>query len=115
MTARRGDDTLALYPLGSGEPRFVDGLQKNDHMAGWSFDSRFVFAQTLDHDWPIRVSRFDVETGRRELWKDLAPSDPAGVGGPQSGSSVRVTPDGRFYVFSVQRLLSELYVVDRAR
>jgi serine/threonine protein kinase len=114
VTARQGDDTLALYPLGSGEPRFVVGLTKNDHMAGWSSDSRFVFAQTLSLEWPVRVSRFDVETGRRELWKELAPSDPAGVV-EAAGANVRVTPDGRFYMFGFRRFLSELFVVDRAR
>jgi hypothetical protein len=114
VTARRGDDTLALYPLGSGEPRFVVGLTKTDHMAGWSSDSRSVFAQTLNPEWPVRVSRFDVETGRRELWKEIAPSDRAGVAAA-SDAMIRVTPDGRFYVFSVHRILSELYVVDGAR
>ena len=115
VTARQGDDKLALYPVGSGEPRFIGGLGVNDRMAGWSEDSRSLYIQTLNHDWPIRVSRFDVETGRRELWKEVMPSDPAGVDDPQGGAVVRLTPDGKFYAFSFRRLLSELFVVDRAR
>jgi Tol biopolymer transport system component len=115
VTARQGDDKLALYPVGSGAPRFISGLAVNDRMAGWSEDSRSLYIQTLNQHWPIRVSRFDVETGRREPWKELMPSDPAGVDDPQGGAVVRLTPDGKFYAFSFRRLLSELYIVDRAR
>ena len=114
MTARRGDDTLVLYPVGSGEPRRVGGLVANDRMIGWSADSRSLYIQTLNREWPIRVFRFDVETGRRELWKELVPSDPAGSTS-RKGTVIRVTPDGKFYVFSVRRILSELFVVDRVR
>jgi len=115
VTARQRDDTLALYPIGSGEPRFVRGLMANDRMAGWSAHSRSLYVQTLNPDWPIRVSRLDVETGRREPWKDLLPSDAAGIDSPQGARGVRITPDGRFYVFSFRRALSDLYVVDRVR
>ena len=66
VTARQGDATIVLYPVGSGEPRFVNGLVSNDRMAGWSADSRSLYIQTLNPEWPIRVSRFDVATGRRE-------------------------------------------------
>ena len=115
VTARRGDVTLALYPVGGGEPRFVAGLVANDRMAGWSADSRSLYIKTENREWPIRISRFDVETGRRELWKELAPSDPAGVVNAQGGANVRVTLDGKFYIFGFRRFLSELFVVDGAR
>ena len=115
VTTRDGDSTLVLYPVGSGEPRRVGGLVRDDSMVGWGADSRSLYIETLSHEWPIRVFRFDVETGRRELWKELAPSDPAGVDSPQIGTWVRITPDGKFYMFGYRRTLSELYVVDRAR
>jgi Tol biopolymer transport system component len=115
VTTRDGDDTLVLYRVGSGEPRRVAGLVRNDRTVGWSADSRSIYIQTLNHEWPIRVFRFDVETGRRELWKELAPSDPAGVDEPIGSTNVRMTPDGKFYVFSFRSFLSELFVVDRAQ
>jgi hypothetical protein len=115
ITTRDGDSTLVLYPVGSGEPRRVGGIVRNDNMVGWGADSRTLYIQTLDREWPIHVFRFDVETGRRELWKELAPSDAAGVDSPQIGSWARITPDGKFYTFGYRRVLSELYVVDRAR
>ena len=116
VTARPTDDTLALYPVGSGEARFVRGIAENDKVVAWSADSRSLYIQTLNREWPIRVFRFDVQTGKRELWKEFVPSDAAGADSPQGGSAgVRITQDGRFYTFSFRIFLSELYVVDRAR
>ena len=113
VTVAEGDDALVIYPLGSGEPHRVGGLLPDDRMIQWSVDGRSLYICTINRGWPMRVFRFDVETGRRELWKELMPSDPAGIEEPQ-GATVQITPDG-IYVFSVLRILSELYVVDRAR
>ena len=60
----------------------------NDRMIQWSADSRSLYLRTLNREWPIRVFRFDVETGRRELWKELVPSDAAGIEEPQ-GAAIR--------------------------
>ena len=40
--------------------------------------------------------RVDVATGNRELWKRLAPPDPAGVEGV---SRILMTPDASGYVY----------------
>ena len=56
---------------------------------------------------PLRIERFDLATGRRELWKAIAPPDAAGSYyiGP-----VLVTRDGRFWAYSVNRaMVSELW------
>ncbi len=114
VTTREGDDKLVLYPVGSGEPRRVGGLEANDRMIDWSSDSRWIYVYPLTRQWPIRVYRFDTETGRRELWKELVPADAAGLDEPQ-GTVIRVTPDGKYYVFSVMRILADLFVGDRVQ
>ena len=58
---------------------------------------------------PARVVRIDVETGKREVWKDLLPLDPAGV---ERISNVLVTPDAKGYAYCFTRLLSDLFVVE---
>ena len=60
-------------------------------------------------DIPARVSKIDVETGRREVWKDLIPADPAGV---ERISNVLVAPGGQYYAYCYARLLSDLFVVE---
>ena len=61
---------------------------------------------------PRRVYRLDPATGHKEFWKEFSPSDTAGLDGV---SGLRVTPDGKAYVYAYQRLLSVLYLVDGLR
>ena len=51
----------------------------------------------------------EVATGRRERWKELRPADSAGV---VSVGGIHVTPDGRYYVYTYPRDLSDLYLVE---
>jgi hypothetical protein len=60
-------------------------------------------------DLPIKVSRVDLATGRREPWKEIVPADPAGV---QAIPAVKFSADGKSYAYSTGRILSDLYVVD---
>ncbi len=54
----------------------------------------------------------DIRTGKKELWKELMPPDPAGV---MTVSPVNVTPDWKSYAYSYQRSLADLYVVEGLR
>jgi hypothetical protein len=60
-----------------------------------------------------RVVRLDVANGRKTRWLDLAPPDAAGFWG--STSFVDIAPDGRSYVYSYWRIVSDLFVVDGLR
>ena len=55
------------------------------------------------------VFTIDVATGRRTLWKELAPPDRTGVNGILA---IRITPDGRSYAYSYYQPLSDLFVVE---
>lgn len=58
---------------------------------------------------PVRISRVDIATGRREPWKVIAPADTAGL---KSIPSLRFSNDGKSYAYSTFRILSDLFVVD---
>jgi hypothetical protein len=55
---------------------------------------------------PLRVFLFDLETGQKRLWKEIPLDESAG------GVRVRVTPDGRSYVYSTIVTVGELYLVE---
>jgi hypothetical protein len=55
------------------------------------------------------VSRLDIATGNRELWKELLPADASGV---TEVTSPLPTPDGKYYVYTYIRRLSDLYVAE---
>jgi hypothetical protein len=106
------DGKLALYPIGGGEPRPIPGLDPASPASGyvpiqWSTDGRLLYLYRPG-DLPAKVFRVDTVTRRREVWKEVAPPDLAGVLwiGP-----VLITPDGSAYAYTFSRSLSDLYLV----
>jgi Tol biopolymer transport system component len=99
-----------VYPLEGGEPSPIPGLAAEDRPVGWTADGRslYVIAAGL----PARVFRVDPLTGRKELWKDLSPADAAGV---YAIAPPRIVGDGRAYVYSYNRILSDLFLAEGVR
>ena len=106
--ARGPDQRWYLYPLEGGEPTPVSGLGPSDQPMGWTEDGRaiWVFRRA---ELPARVSRLDIATGKRELWKELLPADASGV---TEVTAPLPTPDGKYYVYTYIRRLSDLYVAE---
>jgi hypothetical protein len=74
----------------------------------WTSDNRGLFVQRAA-GLGSRVDRLDLATGHRELWREIVPSDAAGV---VRISSIFLSQDGAFYVYAYSRVLSSLYVVE---
>jgi Tol biopolymer transport system component len=100
-----------LYPVEGGEPREISAASEGEFPVRFSTDGRWVYLWKRG-DVPARVSRVDIATGRRELWKDLVPLDPAGV---ERISNVVVSADGRTYAYAYARILSDLFMVEGLR
>ncbi|HLW78254.1 MAG TPA: hypothetical protein VKU44_01530, partial [Terriglobia bacterium] len=97
-----------LYPVAGGDPRPIPGFAASEEPINWSSDGRSLFVYQPG-ELPARVYRLDVSTGRRELWKQLMPSDPAGVG---LIDPILMTSDGKTFVYGYHRALSDLYLVE---
>ena len=102
------DGRRVLYPVDGGEPVPIRGLDSADGVASWSFDSRSLFVFQGGHI-PAGVSRVNIETGARQLWRELSPADVTGVlrVGP-----VHVAPARPAYIYSYVRFLSDLFLVE---
>jgi dipeptidyl aminopeptidase/acylaminoacyl peptidase len=97
-----------LYPIAGGDPQKFNVISNPSERIMCFFDGgKSVLVRTSAV--PVQVTRVDIATGHRELWKEIAPADPAGV---QSIPSVKFSADGKSYAYSVGRILSDLYVVD---
>jgi hypothetical protein len=57
----------------------------------------------------MKVFRLDLTTGRKELLKELVPFDTAGM---RTFPQIFITPDGKWYIYSLRRYLSDLYLVE---
>ena len=101
----------ALYPLDGGPRQQVPGIESGEVPIRWSADGNFLFAYQRG-ELPGRVVRVEVKSGRREPWKVITPADRAGVNGI---SSIRMTPDGQSYAYSVVQRVSGLHLVDRLK
>ena len=109
VAAVSAEHKVVVFPLeGKGPVRVVPGTVDDEYPLRFSGDGRFVYLWKKG-DVPARVSRVDVESGKREVWKDLLPADPAGV---ERISNVLLTPDARGYAYCYARLLSDLFVVE---
>ena len=97
-----------LYPLAGGEPRVIPGLNPGEQPITWSSDGRSLYVYQPG-ELPARVDRLDVQTGQRSLWKQLMPSDPAGV---ETIGPILMTPDAKTCVFGYHRMLADLYLVE---
>ncbi len=102
------DEKGYLFPIPSGDPRPIKGLQPGEVPVAWTADGHELYVYR-GGDLPSKVFRLDVTTGARTLWKELMPPDPSGV---EFVGPVLPTPDGKSYVYGYRRLLSDLYLVE---
>jgi eukaryotic-like serine/threonine-protein kinase len=101
---------LELLLVDGGEPREIRGALPGDELIQWSADGRSLYLREPG-DSAVEFFRLDLSTGRREPWKTIAAADPVGLIGIQP-AAVHMTPDGKSYVYSYWRTLTELYLVD---
>jgi Tol biopolymer transport system component len=99
-----------LYPILGGQPRAISGIAPGEKVICWSADGRHLFVATADN--PAEVYGVEVSTGRRRLLYTLAPIDSAGL---WTIWPIRLTPDGKSYVYSDYRILSDLYLATGLR
>jgi eukaryotic-like serine/threonine-protein kinase len=97
-----------FFPVASGEPKPISGLLLGEAPVAWSDDGGFLYIYRSG-ELPAKAYRLEIATGRRTLWKQLMPPDPAGV---EYVGPVLPAPDGKAYAYGYRRLLSDLYLVE---
>jgi serine/threonine protein kinase/Tol biopolymer transport system component len=108
QVASVGADGLGyLYSLNGEPPKTVPGFMSGEQPLQWSVDGKSLYLYRPG-EFPAKVTRLDLSTGKRTLWRSLAPADPAGVS--QIGPIV-MTPDASSYIYGYHRTLSDLYLV----
>jgi DNA-binding winged helix-turn-helix (wHTH) protein/Tol biopolymer transport system component len=111
MAAVGLDRKFWLYPVDGSQPVPLSGIEPGEVPIGWSSDGNHLFVATVEAV-PVRIYRTEVSTGRRQFVSKVAPSDLAGLWG---FLTVHITPDGKSYVYSDYRILSDLYLASGLR
>jgi Tol biopolymer transport system component/predicted Ser/Thr protein kinase len=97
-----------LFSSAGGDPRIVNGMEPGDIPINWSQDAHSIYLYRSG-EVPAKVYRLELATGKKTVWKQIAPLDPTGVStiGP-----ILMTPDGKTYVYGFHRTLGDLYLVE---
>ena len=112
VLARGPEGKYFLYPIaggrsnGDGKP--VAALTEADVLVQWSTDGRSVLAYRPS-EIPYRLERVDLATGKRVLFKELAPGERTGL---LSLREIFVTNDLRSYAYTAYYQVSSLFVSD---
>ena len=111
LAARDRSNRQAIYPLDGGEPRSIPGLEDTDRVIRWAADGNSLYVYN-DREVALKIFKLNLSTGHRDLLREITPADPAG----RLGSvNILLTPDGKGYVYSFTRHLSNLYLVKGLR
>jgi serine/threonine protein kinase len=103
------DQKTYLYSIaGGGDPKPVPGMNSGEQPITWGADGHSLYIYQPG-ELPARVDHLDIQTGKRTLWKNLMPSDPAGV---ETIGPILMTPDAKTCVFGYHRMLADLYLVE---
>jgi DNA-binding winged helix-turn-helix (wHTH) protein/Tol biopolymer transport system component len=100
-----------LYPTDGGTPKALSGIEPEEETIRWSADGKNLFVANYGII-PTPVYQIEVITGRRKLVYNLAPSDATGL---CLIDPILLTPDGKSYVYSDYKILSDLYVASGMR
>jgi hypothetical protein len=107
VAALGAEKQIVLYPVDGGAPTIAPGPAEPGTLGRFIIEGRWLYATEFDGS-EARVFRREIESGRRELWKTITPTDLAGL------FNVEVIPsrDGRSYVYTCHRNTSSLYVLE---
>jgi len=98
---------LNAYRVDGGAPEPITGVSPLDLPLEWSADGAALFV-ARQGDLPWRIRRHELASGRETPLTEIAPGQVAGV----RLSQVFLAPDGRSWVHSYSRLLTDLYLAD---
>jgi DNA-binding beta-propeller fold protein YncE len=107
VLAVEADGSSSVYTVDTGERKPILGMEPGEHPTGWTGDggSIYVYRPAV----PANVYQVELKSGRRQLWKQLAPPDPTGI---YFIRLPHISADGKAYAYNYSRFLSDLYLLD---
>jgi serine/threonine protein kinase len=107
MIGTGANQSLAIYSLDGSPTRTVPNFDTTMSVVQWSEDGKALFCYHAG-EFPTRVFRVDIATGKATVIQELKPGVSAGVA---LLAPVVVSRDGKRFAFSYNQALSALYVI----
>ncbi|HLZ39979.1 MAG TPA: protein kinase [Candidatus Sulfotelmatobacter sp.] len=99
--------SMAIYPLNGGAPKPIVNVKTKFVAAQWSSDGSLLFGYHAG-EFPSRVYKMEIATGKETLLQELKPGVPAGV---VIVAPIVVSRDGKRFAYSYNQTLSVLYLI----
>jgi Tol biopolymer transport system component len=110
VAAQDPNGLITIYPVSGGSPVNVPSVQPGDVPVQWTPDGKSLLVGR--REVPTRVFTIDMTTGQRKLFRSFSPADPTGL---FSNAPPDFSRDLKSYVYTYQRIASDLYIVDGLR
>lgn len=101
------DGGIAIYSLRGDTKRLIPNLRADFTPVEWSQDGSVLYGYHFG-EFPSKVYKVEIATGKETLLKQLTPGVPAGVG---LVAPIIASRDGKRFAYSYSQTLSVLYVV----
>ena len=103
------DGQVTIFHLSDGTSSRVPGLRGDEFVVQWLKDGNLLVTRAGRLPWLIE--RLNASTGQRTTALEIGPRESAGL----RLSVLAISTDGRHYVHSYSRLLSDLFLVEGLR
>jgi len=107
VAARDPDGKITMFSVDGGKPISVPNIQPGEEPVQWTTDGKELLVGR--REIPARVFLINLTSGERKLMQSFMPADPTGLFG---NATPNFASDLKSYVYSYQRITSDLYIVD---
>jgi eukaryotic-like serine/threonine-protein kinase len=107
VAARDPEGKITIYPVGQGDPVQVQNTEPGEESVYWTPDGKSLLVG--NSNIPSNVFFIDLATGQRRPFKSFTLADPTGL---FSLSPPNFSHDLKSYVYSYNRITSDLYIVE---
>jgi Tol biopolymer transport system component len=107
VAARDPEGRISIYPLASSDPIHVPNVNPGEDPVQWTPDGKGLFVG--NSNIPSSVFVIDLASGQRKPYKSFTLADPTGLFDLAPPSFSR---DLKSYVYSYNRITSDLYIVE---
>jgi hypothetical protein len=108
VAARDPEGNITIYPtIAEGKPLVVSNAQPGEEPVQWTADGKSLLVGRSEV--PARVFEINLTTNERKLMESFMPADPTGLFGNAAPDFSR---DLKSYIYSYERITSDLYVVE---
>lgn len=107
VAAQDPQGKITIYLVNGGTPVAVPNALPGDVPIQWTPDGKSLLVG--HREVPASVFTIDLASGERKLFKTFSPADPTGL---FSNAPPQFSRDLKSYVYTYQRITSDLYIVD---